>query len=211
MAALGTPPNVASRPSQDLERILRRGVRAVYQPVVDIDREDVVGYEAPVRAEPPLAAPAGLFAAAAGAGMTAELDWACRAAAFKGALEGGLRPPATLFINAVPETLGVEPPRELQLLARRAAADLKVIVEVSELHLLRDPAEMLDKLEHVRDMGWGIALDDVGRDISSVALLTLVRPDVVKIDPQLVQEPLTSHSTRIIMALGSYARESGAQ
>src|SRR3954447_15805752 len=160
MAALGTPPNVASRPSQDLERILRRGVRAVYQPVVDIAREDVVGYEALVRAEPPLASPAELFAAAAAAGMTAELDWACRAAAFKGAIEGGLRPPATLFINAVPETLGVEVPPEWRTTPPGAAADLRVIVEVSELHLLDDPSEMLDKLEQIRDMGWGIALDD---------------------------------------------------
>jgi EAL domain-containing protein (putative c-di-GMP-specific phosphodiesterase class I) len=211
MAALATGPAATQTQPQDVEHVLRRGVRAVYQPVVDIDRQDVVGYEELVRGEPPLATPAELFAAAAQHGLTTELDWACRAAAFKGALEGGLRPPATLFINALPCTIGVEPPEQLQLLARRAAADLKIIVEVSEQHVLDDPAEMLDKLERVRDLGWGVALDDVGRDMSSVALLTLVRPDVVKIDPHLIQEPLTPETTRIVMALGSFARESGAQ
>ena len=211
MAALVTAPGVASTPPRDFEAVLRRGVHAVFQPVVDIAREDVVGYEALVRGESPLATPAELFSAAAASGMTTELDWECRAAAFKGALAGGLRPPATLFVNAVPGTLGVEAPTHLRVLSRRAAADLKIIVEVSEHNLLAAPAEMLDKLEKVRDLGWGIALDDVGRDMSSLALLTLVRPDVVKIDPSLVQQPLSPRTTRIVMALGSYARESGAQ
>nr|MDQ3342471.1 EAL domain-containing protein [Actinomycetota bacterium] len=39
----------------------------------------------------------------------------------------------------------------------------------------------------LREAGWGIALDDVGAEPASLALLPFVQPDVVKLDLRLVQ------------------------
>src|SRR4051812_39684937 len=76
-------------------------VRAVYQPVIDIASQEVVGYEALARGPSgsPLEPPDMLFQVATAAGRVPELDWACRIKALEGALDGGVEPPLTLFLN----------------------------------------------------------------------------------------------------------------
>jgi EAL domain-containing protein (putative c-di-GMP-specific phosphodiesterase class I) len=66
----------------ELRRILDHGlVRSVYQPIVDIDSEEVVGYEALARGPEgsTLERPDLLFATARATGDVEALDWACRA------------------------------------------------------------------------------------------------------------------------------------
>jgi EAL domain-containing protein (putative c-di-GMP-specific phosphodiesterase class I) len=76
-------------------------------PTTAEDFRHVLGYEALARGPmgSALESPAALFGAAWRAGRVAELDWACRAAAFTGAAEAGLGPPFTLFVNAEPVSL----------------------------------------------------------------------------------------------------------
>jgi hypothetical protein len=59
------------------------GLRAVYQPIVDLDTEAPVAHEALARGAQgsPLESPAALFGQAAAAGLLADLDRAARAAA----------------------------------------------------------------------------------------------------------------------------------
>ena len=33
----------------------------------------------------------------------------------------------------------------------------------------------------IRDQGWGIALDDVGAETASLALMPFLRPDIIKL------------------------------
>lgn len=67
------------------------GVRAVYQPIVDLDTGVVVAHEALARGPEgsDLATPAALFAAARAEGCVPELDRACRRAAVAGVLAAG--------------------------------------------------------------------------------------------------------------------------
>ena len=102
-----TTPGV-SHPSpttvEDFRRVLdERAVQPVFQPLVDLDNRHVLGDEALARGPmgSALESPAALFGAAYRAGRVAELDWACRAAAFTKAVRGGLGPPRTLFVNKV--------------------------------------------------------------------------------------------------------------
>jgi EAL domain-containing protein (putative c-di-GMP-specific phosphodiesterase class I) len=78
-----------------------RAIRSVYQPIVAIDSGETIGYEALARGPigSSLERPDMLFAAAREESRLADLDWACRAAAVRGALDGGLRPPHALFVN----------------------------------------------------------------------------------------------------------------
>jgi len=91
-------------------------LRAVFQPLVDLTSGEVVGYEALVRrlAGTELERPDALFARGRAEGRLGELDWACRAAAIRGALEAGLRAPPRLFVNMEPEALGVPCPGHLR-------------------------------------------------------------------------------------------------
>lgn len=164
----------------------RRAVEPVYQPVVDLDREVVVGYEALARGADGcgLAGADALFAAARSSGRLVELDWLCREQAVDGARRAGLRHPLSLFVNAEPETLLASDGD-----AERWAqfADVRCYCELTERALGRHPAALLHAVEQVRAQDWGIALDDVGAEPQSLALLPLVRPDVIKLDLRLVQ------------------------
>jgi EAL domain-containing protein (putative c-di-GMP-specific phosphodiesterase class I) len=132
--------------THELERILEEGlVRSVYQPIADLDSGALVGYEALARGPEgsALERPDRLFAAAAVAGRTFELDWACRAAALKGALAGDLQQPLSLFINVEPSTLQAEMPAEITKLLETARTRFRVVIELTERGLTERPAEVL--------------------------------------------------------------------
>jgi EAL domain-containing protein (putative c-di-GMP-specific phosphodiesterase class I) len=187
-------------------------IRAVYQPIVDLASGTPVAYEALARGPEgsPLETPGALFGAAERADMVAELDRACRDAAVEGAVLAGLRPPHTLFVNVEPSAIdGSEP-----LLAHEdelAAGNLRVVVEFTERALAARPAEVLAAVGWLRQRGVGIALDDVGVDERSLALMPFLAPDVIKLDMSLVQQRGTSRATaRVLNAVAAEAERSGA-
>jgi EAL domain-containing protein (putative c-di-GMP-specific phosphodiesterase class I) len=188
-------------------RALRRlltsgGLRAVYQPIIDLDTYAPVAYEALVRGPQgsPLESPAALFGQAAAAGLLPELDRAARAAAIEGALAAGLRPPHTLFLNFEPSTLDGAGP-----LLGKEAGELRLVVELTERALTARPAEVLAVVGWLRERGCGIALDDVGIDERSLALMPFLSPDVIKLDMSLIQERRPSRTTA--RALNAVAAE----
>ncbi len=191
--------------------LLGAGVRSVFQPIVELDTGDVVAYEALARGPVgPLERPDRLFAAARAEGLLAQLDEACRAAAFRGAVASGLLAPLTLFVNVEPEVLDSAPLDELLAIAEGAPGDLRVVVEITERALAARPAELLRTVARVRELGWGVALDDVGADAMSLAFMPLLQPDVVKLDLRLVQERPGAAVAEIMHAVNAYAQASGA-
>ncbi|HEV7726794.1 MAG TPA: EAL domain-containing protein [Modestobacter sp.] len=186
-------------------------VHSLFQPIVDLDSGRVVAYEALARGpEGPLRSPDALFAAAREAGCLAELDAACRAAAFRGAVQQGLLAPLTVFVNVEPEVLDDAPLAELARSVADAPGDLQVVLEITERALAARPAELLRTVDRVREFGWSVALDDVGADSLSLAFMPLLRPDVVKLDLRLVQERPGPAIAEIMNAVNAYAEASGA-
>jgi EAL domain-containing protein (putative c-di-GMP-specific phosphodiesterase class I) len=186
-------------------------IRSVFQPITDMDSGCVIGYEALARGpRGALEQPDVLFAAAREAGCLAQLDEACRAAAFRGAVRQGLLAPLTVFVNVEPEVLDTAPLDDLVAIARDAPAQLRVVVEVTERALTARPSELLQTMERVRSLGWGVALDDVGADSLSLAFMALLRPDVVKLDLRLVQGRPWDEVAEIMNAVNAYAERSGA-
>jgi EAL domain-containing protein (putative c-di-GMP-specific phosphodiesterase class I)/DICT domain-containing protein len=197
----------------ELDRILAaRDLTPVYQPIVDLVSGEVVAYEALARGPEgsPLAGPAALFATAGRTGRLAELDWLCRARALELALDAELAAPTVLFVNVEPEVLLTNPPAGTEALLRTAARRLRVVVELTERALTDRPADLLAMVEAVRRQGWGIALDDVGADPRSLALVALLRPDVVKLDLALVQRRPDPDIAEIVAGVSAYAESSGA-
>jgi EAL domain-containing protein (putative c-di-GMP-specific phosphodiesterase class I) len=180
-------------PSVDItidDIVHQRLVSAVYQPIVDLDTGDIVAYEALARGPrgTSLEAPDRLFAAAEQQGLTAALDWVCRAAAVEGALAAELGPLVRLFINVEPSALRTPVPEMFAPLLARARTELDLVIEVTERALTADPAGLIDAMSRMRGHGFGIAIDDVGADPASLALLPFVEPDVIKLDLRLVQQ-----------------------
>jgi len=186
---------------------------SVYQPIVELDSGRIAAYEALVRGprDTVLATPDALLAAAAAAGLTAEFDWACRASAMQGALEAGLGSATKLFINVEPATLRGAPPPELERLHQLSAVALSVVVEITERALVADPAALVAALSGYRAAGMGIAIDDVGADPASLALLPFVEPDVIKLDMRLVRQNTDAEIASIVSAVRSDAERRGAK
>src|SRR4051812_3662720 len=94
------------------EVLARDAVRSVYQPIVELTGGRTVAFEALARGpeDTPLESPMAMLEAAAAQGRMAELDWACRAAALRGALDAGLRRPMALFVNVEPSAIAAPIP-----------------------------------------------------------------------------------------------------
>jgi EAL domain-containing protein (putative c-di-GMP-specific phosphodiesterase class I) len=191
--------------------LLSDGVSTVFQPIVDLESRAVAAYEALARGPiGALHAPNALFAAARRAGLLFELDDACRKAAFAAASRLGLVAPHTVFVNIEPEVLDHAPLTDLLAVADAAPGELRVVIEITERALASRPAELLRTVERVRDIGWGVALDDVGADSASLAFMALLRPDVVKLDLSVVQGRPSPAVAEIMHAVNAYAERSGA-
>ncbi|MEV4641018.1 EAL domain-containing protein [Actinoplanes sp. NPDC049548] len=187
-----------------------RAVTPVFQPLVSLATSAVVGYEALSRgpAGTRWEAPVALFAAAREAGRDGELDWVCRAAAYRAALDAGLR--TTLFVNMEPSAWRVPCPADLEDVVAAAQRRLRVVTEMTERAIADDPSALLAATASCRAAGWGVALDDVGADRMSLALMPFVHPDVVKLDMSLLRSPSEAYTAQVVAAVQAYAEASGA-
>ncbi|GAC1320692.1 MAG: hypothetical protein NVSMB25_13450 [Thermoleophilaceae bacterium] len=196
----------------ELDRIISgRLVRSLFQPIVEIDSGATVAYEALARGPEgsPLERPDRLFALARAAGRTAELDWACRGAALRMAQAASLDPLLGIFINLEPLALAALCPPDIQDVWD-GMRDRRVTVEITERALTSRPAELLHQIERFRARGWSVALDDVGADTRSLALMPLLRPDVIKLDLRLVQSHPTTGVAAIVNAVMAERERTGA-
>lgn len=195
----------------ELARVLdEQLITPVFQPLVELDSGKVVGYEALARgpAEGPLEAPAALFAVAREVGRLSELDWHCRVQALRAATAANLPDGVGLFLNVEPAALSERCPPDL-LSDTEPSPGVRPFVEITERALTGRPAELLAEVRRVRELGWGVALDDVGADVRSLALMPLLSPDVVKLDLRLVHERPSAEIAEIVNAVLAERERSG--
>jgi EAL domain-containing protein (putative c-di-GMP-specific phosphodiesterase class I) len=199
-------------PTSVADLVDRRGVRSAYQPLVDLYSGEIVGYEALARGPrgTRLERPDLLFEAARVAGLEREVEWECQRAALQGGVDAGLARGQALFVNVEPRLLRAERPEHIATLLDQALEDFAVFAEFTERSLTDRPAEVLAAVQRLRERGVGIALDDVGADPRSLALMPFLAPDVIKLDLRLVQENPTPQVAEIVHAISAEAERTGA-
>lgn len=189
-----------------------RAVRTVFQPVVHLASGTVAGFEGlsrgPVGSS--LESPLELVKAAKDAGRLGELDWLCRVHAMQAAADAGLDPSLSWFINVEPAGLAITCPEHLVSGLSRARRELRVILEVVERDVEGFAIELLHATDQARRDSWGVALDDVGAEEGSLALLPFLRPDVVKLDMSLVRGVPRQEAAVITAAVRAFAERNGA-
>lgn len=195
-----------------MQIIERQRVRSVYQPIIDLGSNDIAAFEALARGPvgSPLETPDRLFEMGRRLGLLTELEWACRAAALEGALDANMGTQLSLFINVEPSVVGGVIPGHVEALFRKAERKLRIVLELTERDLTRRPADLLRLVAWARERWWGVALDDVGAEPESLALLPFVEPDVVKLDMKLIQEALTPDEEAVVDAVQRHCRRTGA-
>ncbi|ROL66823.1 diguanylate phosphodiesterase [Pseudomonas protegens] len=169
--------------------LAQSGLHSLFQPIISLSQRRILGYEALSRgpSNSPLHSPVALFAVARQAGRLSELEIACRHSACKRFSEQQL--PGKLFLNVSPESLleaTHQPGRTLQLLQDFGIPPSQVVIELTEQTPIDDFQLLHNALHHYRDMGFSIALDDLGAGYSSLRLWSELRPDYVKIDRHFI-------------------------
>ncbi|MDF0729939.1 GGDEF domain-containing protein [Pseudomonas entomophila] len=195
--------------------LAQRSVHSLFQPIICLTQRRILGYEALSRgpSNSPLHSPLNLFAIARQAGRLSELEVLCRESACRRFSELGLE--GKLFLNVSPESL-LEPHypsgRTLQMLEQVGLSPSRVVIELTEQTPTDDFQLLSNALHHYRDMGFSIALDDLGAGYSSLRLWSELRPDYVKIDRHFIdgihQDPLKREFVGSILQI---ARASRAQ
>ncbi|WP_176507186.1 MULTISPECIES: EAL domain-containing protein [Pseudomonas] len=195
--------------------LAQRSIHSLFQPIVCLSERRVFGHEALSRgpSNSPLHSPLNLFAIARQAGQLTELEAACRESACRRFSEQGLD--GKLFLNISPESL-LEPHypsgRTLKLLEQVGLPPSRVVIELTEQTPTDDFQLLSNALHHYRDMGFSIALDDLGAGYSSLRLWSELRPEYVKIDRHFIdgihRDPLKREFVGSILQI---ARASKAQ
>ena len=208
---LGAAPQLSVEHVVDLA-LADGGLRTVFQPIVDLRTLEPVGFEALTRgpSRTRYERPDLLFAAARSARRLAELDWACRCQAFRTAAQARVGPPTRLFVNAEPTTIATACPDHLLADWVSAHRRLRVVVEVTERELCDAPGDLLRVAATLHELGWEVALDDVGANDAGVALLPVLRPDVVKLDMALLAPRLSREQLAALRAVDAYVSATGA-
>ena len=197
-----------------LKEILeQRQLNALFQPIINMQRGEIVGYEGLIRgpSDSPLHSPMNLFKVALAHGLGVDVEHLCRQVVIERFAELGLQ--GKLFLNVSPEMLLQPQARHGETLAYLQEVGLnpdRVIIELTENQPTYDYDLLREAAMHYRGMGFEIAIDDLGEGFSSLRLWSELRPEYVKIDMHFVQginqDPVKLQFVRSIQEI---AEESG--
>lgn len=174
-----------------LEDILsQRNLTPLFQPIVSLQQQQVFGYEALIRgpSASPLHSPINLFNTANRHGRLAELDLLCRETVIR--RYGELSLGAKLFINTSPAALLQDDyPHGLTLkfLEQAGLSPEQIVIELTEQYPIDDYDLMREATRHYREMGFSIAIDDLGAGYSGLRTWSELKPDFVKLDRHFMQ------------------------
>ena len=190
--------------------IAHEQVEVLYQPLIEPRSGRVVGVEALARS--PIEPSAGdLFTRAAAVGLEERLSRLVQKKALRSAAvwEGPLKG-LKLSLNLLPQEIA-RGGYERWLLDEMDALGVdprRITVEITESALLVDREAVAHRLAPLRDAGVSIALDDFGTGYASLAYLTELPLDMIKIDRGLIANLVDgSRDKTVVMAMIRLARE----
>ena len=203
------------RREEFISLILAEQISMVFEPIVKLTNREVLGYEALARGveHPALESPKQLFAAAAETDLLFELDCLCRRQALRQAKR--LPQGAKLFLNLLPGAI-YDPAFEGDAL-RATLQDHQlhpsdVVFEISERESIGNFAIFRELCDRYSELGFEIAMDDVGAGYGSLEAVMELAPNYIKVDIAFIRA-IDSDPTRreVLVALNGIARRIGAQ
>ena len=155
-----------------------------YQPIVHASDGRVFGYEALLRCGAAKAPrPSSVLKTAERLDLLRPLGRSIRQLA---ARQSSLQSPDTsLFVNLHPSDL-----RDPLLFSEASALSRiapRVVLELTERSGLQEMADVAARIQRLRQLGYRIALDDLGAGYSGLNVIAKIEPEVVKLDMSLVQ------------------------
>ena len=155
-----------------------------YQPIVSFSAKEAFAYEALLRSDnDALNSPEAILHAAERLGVLNKLGRAVRGRAADSF--GCLPKNAALFVNLHPQDL-----MDTQLLDDKsdlAPFASRIVLEITEHCGLSKFESLPEKLRTLRNLGFRIAVDDLGAGHSGLANVALLEPEFIKLDMALVR------------------------
>ena len=172
------------------EIIDKRLLNAIFQPIIHLQSGEIIGYEGLIRgpSDSPMHSPLSLFKVAWANNLTVIVEHLCRRVVLERFAELGL--PGKLFLNVSPESLlqrDAKHGETLDYIHEIGINPGNVIIELTESQPTYDYNLLLEAVIHYRNMGFQIAIDDLGEGFSSLRLWSELRPEYVKIDMHFIQ------------------------
>lgn len=202
----------------NIDRIIEHClITSHFQPLVAVRRGITLGYEALSRGVGPKGItipPDALFRLAGTRDKRLALDRACREAAFTSFSPiHKMYPDRLLFLNIDASLLKADVigSGHIEQLAQRSGLEpSSVVLEIIESRV-PDVQLLLQFIERHRDLGFMVALDDVGAGHSNLERIAAIKPDILKIDRGLIRNIHRElHRREAVHALTGLARRIGA-
>ncbi len=174
--------------TEDLEARFDRALQQLwiaYQPIVSWPSQQVFGYEALVRSvDADLPTPGMLFDAAERLGRVQDLGQRIRDAVADNAAAA----PADVLLFANVHALDLMNDRLYSSDSPLSRIASRVVLEVTERASLHRIDDLKDRIRSLRDLGYRIAVDDLGAGYSGLSSFSQLEPDVVKLDMSLIRD-----------------------
>lgn len=155
-----------------------------FQPIVSIRRKQIWGYEALLRSpDPALPTPIAVLEAAEQLGELRALGRQIRMLAAQAAHH--LPADTKLLVNLHPSDL--EDPEILSVRAPLTSFASRVILEVTERADVTSHRELDYLATSLRELGYGVAIDDLGAGYAGLLSFLHLRPTVAKLDMGLIR------------------------
>jgi EAL domain-containing protein (putative c-di-GMP-specific phosphodiesterase class I)/ActR/RegA family two-component response regulator len=181
------------------------GLWVAFQPIVRCGKREVFGYEALLRTnEPTLPHPGAVLDAAERLGKRKELGRAIRDAAAHAFASAPAD--ALLFVNLHPHDILddalANPDAPLTKIASR------VVLEITERAAMHEVSDARDRVAALRNIGFRIAIDDLGAGYAGLTAFAQLEPEVVKLDMSLVRDVHQQPTKRkLIRSMAELCRE----
>jgi EAL domain-containing protein (putative c-di-GMP-specific phosphodiesterase class I) len=194
--------------------IIERNIYSVFQPIVNLENLDIIGYEALSRGpqDTEFASPLLLFTFAAECGLSFELDRLCRKRAFESIRN--LKTDKKIFVNTL--TMTIHDPEFRGAYLKELLDDLKikpenVVFEVSEKMAIDNYEMFRTAMRDYTDIGIVHASDDIGTGHSDLERIMELNPGFMKIDLSFVKDIDKSYiKQEIVKAMVTLASNIGS-
>jgi len=182
--------------------IADRSFAFAFQPIMELESGNILGYEALMRPqrESGLSSPQEVFDIAEKLGRAPELDRLCFQAIL--ARAGELPAGTLLFINLSPQSLDHGAFSSSDLLATLQAAGMspsRIVFEITERSVARADI-VVREARRLHELGFLLALDDVGAGNAGLDMLRRVTVDFVKIDRSVIAQALIDDSAAAVLS-----------
>ena len=184
----------------ELKKIIAEGRIVVhFQPILSARNHAIIGFEGLIRGKSPdgsFISPVLLFDSARQYGLTLEFDRLCREkvlAAFRNIYL--LQQNCLLFLNLETSSLSSEIVGSgylLDQITRHQIPPANIIIEIVESRT-DDTDSLIRFVNNYRNCGLNIALDDVGSGHSNFDRISLLRPNIIKVDRSIIDGIATNY------------------